>query len=113
MSGAGAPSLASFDAWAKREPGRIAIVRADAEATTYGQLRDVASGIARAIAATASRSCPCVGVLSEDAATLAASLLGALKADAIFVVLNLARNADNHTVTVAVGASCVATAMAT
>jgi len=83
-----APSLACFEAWADREPGRVAIREPEAIATTYGQLQALAGRIASGIVTTAAESRPRVGVLSENATLLAASLLGALKANAAFVPLD-------------------------
>ena len=84
----GAPSSESFDAWARASPGRIAIRHAGLEATTYGELEALACRIASGIATSTSGPGARAGILCEDAATLAASLLGTLKANAVFVPLD-------------------------
>jgi len=86
----GAPSLAHFDTWADCQPGRVAIRQAGTEEITYERLAALATRIASGIASAASGSSPRVGILSEDATTLVASLLGTLKANAVFVPLDAA-----------------------
>ena len=81
-------SLAAYDARAAALPDRAAILQPDAPAITCGQLAAVAARVASAIVATASAPNPRVAFLSGNPATLTASLLGALKANAAFVPLH-------------------------
>jgi amino acid adenylation domain-containing protein len=81
-------ALARIEAHASREPGRLAIASAASGGVTRGQLDALARRVAAAILAAGSGPGARLAVLSDDAPTLAAGLLGTLRASAVFVPLD-------------------------
>jgi len=80
-----------FDKGAERTPGRIAIVDGDAS-YTYEETRSVSERIARAMRARGSEPQSCAGIYSHNHAAVLFTMLGIMRAGAVWVPIN-ARNA--------------------